>query len=101
MGESFDRLGADRLADEVEALVRRGILDARSPAGDALLDYREPPISGRGDRLARADARIEALEAELAEWKLTVKTLRETLADERQDRAFAGKGDTDADTPRS
>ena len=41
------------------------------------------------------------LKEELAEWKLTVKTLRETLADERQDRAFAGKGDTDADTPRS
>lgn len=37
----FDARGADRLAREVEALVKRGVIDARSPAGDALLDYQE------------------------------------------------------------
>jgi hypothetical protein len=30
---------ADRLAHEVKRLVERGVIDARSPAGDALLDY--------------------------------------------------------------
>ena len=42
---------ADRLADEVAILVRWHKLDARSPAGDALLDYRDPPSSERADRL--------------------------------------------------
>lgn len=32
---------ADRLADEVQVLVQRRKIDSRSPAGDALLDYRE------------------------------------------------------------
>ena len=43
----FDVKAADRLAREVNKLVRRRIIDARSPAADALLDY----ASGRfGDR---------------------------------------------------
>lgn len=47
----FDRIGADRLADEVDLLVRRKMLNERSPAADALLDYRSPPMSPRSDRL--------------------------------------------------
>lgn len=30
---------ADRLADAVELMIERGLIDARSPAADALLDY--------------------------------------------------------------
>lgn len=30
---------ADRIADAVERLIERGVLDARSEAADALLDY--------------------------------------------------------------
>ena len=33
------KIGADRLADEVAVLVRRRVIDARSLASDALLDY--------------------------------------------------------------
>lgn len=42
------------MADEVATLIRRGILDARSTAGDALIDYRnpEPPYTERSDRIA-------------------------------------------------
>ena len=61
----FDRLCADRLADEVAVLVRRGALDSRSPAADALLDYREPPSSSRADRLAEACRLLEEARAQL------------------------------------
>lgn len=52
---------AARLADEVAALVRRGVVDSRSPVADALLDFREPPSTARADRLADRDADIERL----------------------------------------
>lgn len=55
---TFDKVAADRLADEVAALVVNRHLDSRSAAADALLDYREPPRSERSDR-------IVALEGEL------------------------------------
>jgi hypothetical protein len=55
---SFDQLGADRLADEVAVLVRRRVIDARSPAADALLDYRNPPSTPRADRLADLEDRL-------------------------------------------
>ena len=47
---------AERLADEVAVLVRRGVLDSRSPAADALLDFRDPPSSPRADRLSELEA---------------------------------------------
>lgn len=53
----FDQLCADRLADEVAVLVRRGVIDSRSPAADALLDYRNPPSTPRADRLAELEGR--------------------------------------------
>jgi hypothetical protein len=56
----FDRHCADALADEVAALVRHGVLDSRSPAADALLDYRNPPSSPRADRLAELEAALAA-----------------------------------------
>jgi hypothetical protein len=46
---------AGRLADEVDALIRSKVIDSRSPAADALLDFREPPRTPRSDRLADLD----------------------------------------------
>ncbi len=60
--EPFDVRCADALADEVSVLVMRQVLDARSPAADALIDYRNPPSTPRADRLAE-------LEAEMAAWQ--------------------------------
>lgn len=60
----WTRKGADRLADEVAVLIRRGVLDARSPAGDALQDYRDPPQTDRADRIASQEWTIEALQKE-------------------------------------
>lgn len=57
----FDQLGADRMADEIDALIKRRVIDSRSPAADALLDYRDPPRTPRSDRLG-------ALEAERDTW---------------------------------
>jgi hypothetical protein len=57
----FDVRCADALADEVAVLIRRRLLDSRSPAGDALLDYRNPPTNPRVDRLARLDETIARL----------------------------------------
>lgn len=54
----FGKRAADALADEVAALIRRRELDARSPAGDALLDYRDPPQTSRSDRLAALDGQL-------------------------------------------
>ncbi len=59
---SIERRGGQRMADEINALVRRGILDARSGAADASLDWADPDFK-------RMDE-IESLEAEL-------RTLRE------------------------
>jgi chromosome segregation ATPase len=60
---TFDKRCADALADEVAVLVQRRIIDARSPAADALLDYRNPPSSPRTDQLATLQAKVEELEA--------------------------------------
>jgi hypothetical protein len=55
---TFDKRCADALADEVDVLVRRRILDARSAAADALLDYRNPPSTPRTDRLVTLEERV-------------------------------------------
>ncbi len=52
-----DRCAA-ALADEVAVLVRRGVIDARSPAADALLDLRSPPTTPRSERLATLEAQL-------------------------------------------
>lgn len=54
----MDKRCADALADEVAVLVRRKVIDMRSPAADALLDYREPPTTPRADRLAEIEAEL-------------------------------------------
>lgn len=57
----FDKRCADALADEVAVLVRRKVIDSRSPAADALLDYRSLPSSPRADRLAVLELAVRRL----------------------------------------
>ena len=56
---------ADHLADEVDVLIRRRVIDWRSPAADALLDYRDPesPTSERSDRILSLEADISSARA--------------------------------------
>lgn len=53
---TWDQRAADALADEVDVLVRRKAIDSRSPAADALLGYRNPPMTERSDRLVKLEA---------------------------------------------
>ena len=39
---TMELIGAERLADAVDAAIRARAFDTRSPIADALLDYREP-----------------------------------------------------------
>jgi FtsZ-binding cell division protein ZapB len=59
---NFDKRCADALADEIAVLVRSRVIDARSPAADALLDYRNPPSTERADRLVTLQAKVAELE---------------------------------------
>ena len=59
--DSVYRRGAERLADEVAALVKAGKLGSRSPAADALLDFRDPPDVSRDTDRARVAQLTEAL----------------------------------------
>lgn len=66
-------LTAEDLADEVDALIARRVISERSPAADALLDYRDPPRTERSDRLGKLDTqlvdhdkRMDALAAQVA-----------------------------------
>lgn len=61
----FDKRCADALADEVDLLVCRKVIDSRSPAADALLSYRDPPTSPRSEHLLEIE-RHDALEREIA-----------------------------------
>lgn len=61
----FDVRCADALADEVDVLIHRKVIDMRSPAADALLEYRDPPRTERSDRLHCLEARVRQLEAEI------------------------------------
>lgn len=80
---TFDQLAADRLADEVAVLVHRRFLDSRSPAGDALLDYRDPPSSSRADRMASLENQIAQIEAKLSHLEAESLARRaESLGDE-------------------
>lgn len=71
------RVDADRLADEVAVLVHRGTLDARSPAGDALLDYREPPATPRADRIVALEAEVQRLTEDRDEARVALRSFRD------------------------
>ncbi len=70
----FAKKAADALADEVAACVVRRELDSRSPAGDALLDYRNPPTTPRSDRLAALETRFESMGQQLRMTEARVHT---------------------------
>jgi hypothetical protein len=74
---TFDHIGGDRLADEVAVLIRRKAIDARSPAGDALLDYREPPSTERADRMAVLETENERLAADVLRLTETARSAAE------------------------
>jgi len=59
----MDRRCADALADEVSVLIRQKVISERSPAADALLDYRNDGqmLSERSDRIASLGREIERL----------------------------------------
>ena len=78
---TFDQIAADRLADEVAVLVRRKVIDARSPAGDALLDYRDPPPSPRADRMAMLERERDAALADLARLSAELKAARARIVE--------------------
>ncbi len=62
----LDKVCADALADEVAVLVRRKVIDSRSPAADALRDYREPPSTPRADRMAQLEQELDRARIALA-----------------------------------
>jgi hypothetical protein len=76
---TFDHIGAARLADEVDVLVRRKIIDSRSPAADALCDYRDPPTSPRSDRMVDAERERDAALARVKELEVVVARFAERL----------------------
>ncbi len=76
---SFDSRAADALADEVAVLVTKKVIDSRSPAADALLDYRNPPTSSRADALAAERERSGRLEAALRALLAGTNEAREAL----------------------
>jgi hypothetical protein len=84
-----------RLADEVAVLVKRRIIDSRSPAADALLDFRDPPSTPRADRLAELDAQAAILGPELVDLQHQVVAQQEALATAQreleQERREAGR----------
>lgn len=74
---TFDQIGADHLADEVCVLIDRKIIDSRSPAADALLDYRDPPRSPRSDRIVVIEKSAAGLQAEVLRLTETARTAAE------------------------
>lgn len=81
----FDKVCADKLADEVAVLIQRGRLDSRSAAGDALLDYRNPPRNERSDRIADLEAEVksacQALQDEQCESEMQAARVKELEAE--------------------
>jgi len=92
---TFRRFAADHLADEVDVLVRTRVIDARSPAADALLDYREPPATPRSDRISDLERQVASLRHQVEAMRAVhdqARQLAEEVAWLDQGRAI---GDTD------
>lgn len=71
---------AGRLADEVDVLIARRVIDSRSPAADALLDFRDPPRTERSDRLARLERENEGRGKQLLAWMQAADALMKEVA---------------------
>lgn len=94
---TFKSRAADALADEVDVLIRRKVIDMRDPAADALLSFRDPPTSERSDRLLTLEAELAAARAVPpdveASKPATVAGLLATEADALLCRWYAAKQD--------
>lgn len=63
---AFFRRDADRMADEIDVLVRKHVIDARSPAADALLSYRSGnPSTETSTRIVQLENQNRDLTAQL------------------------------------
>lgn len=97
----WEKRAADRLADEVNVLVRRKIIDARSPAADALLDYRDPPYTEHSDRMAELERSLEDARAAIVTLVTIGDLMRRGIAkgqaafDNRRDRLSVAGGAND------
>ena len=78
------RVTAQALADEVDVLVRRHIIDARSPAADALLDFRNPPMTPRSDRLTTLEFQLDEARADL---RMALAERRDALSERDEARS--------------
>jgi len=76
---------ADALADEVAVLVCRQVIDSRSPAADALLDYRNDclspqlMISPRADRIADLEVDLLAADERIAQLETALRDVRDRM----------------------
>jgi hypothetical protein len=75
----FDKRAADVLACEVQRLIERKVIDSRSPAADALLDYVDPGPNESVPELLAASPAPPA--PERAEIERLAKELRESAYD--------------------
>jgi hypothetical protein len=85
--EPFDVRCADAMADAVDVLVRTKVIDARSPAADALIDYRNPPTTPRSDRILDLESTI----TELRDLLTNAITMLEANSDKPQRNAWAAR----------
>lgn len=69
----FDHLAAERMADEIAVLVQRKFIDSRSPAADALLDYRDPPQTERSERIVDMERDLVAALTSIGEQALVIE----------------------------
>lgn len=63
--DSFSQRAAHALADEVDVLIAWHVIDSRSPAADALVDFRSPPRSERSARIADLQREVADLRRQL------------------------------------
>ena len=95
-----DRGAMRKEAIQVAAMALRfvqDVLDARAPAADALLDYRNAPVSERADRLTAAEVRVAEMEGALREAAVhfaeAAKIARRDYGDEAAEAAFNAYSD--------
>ncbi len=97
----LDRRCAEALADEEAVLVLRGVIDSRSPAADALLDYRNPPSSPRADSLATERAAHERTKADLERVKSAYEMLSSVYDSADEQLTDAGFRECPPDEPHA
>lgn len=93
---------AEALAREVEVLVHRHVIDARSPAADVLLDYRDSkPCTEAGQRIANLEQQVELLQAENARLSEESRAAAARRAHAEADRAALTAAIDEAGVPKT